>query len=118
MTFVRVYKMANHFRGGLVLAGIALMLASFAPIQANAARVRQAVIVVKGLSCPICAHRLEKVLAKLPGAEKAQVNLQKGQAVVDFAPNAKVTDQEIIHKIRDAGFVPGKVEWRGPQKSS
>src|SRR5713226_8951936 len=74
--------------------------------------VRQAVVQVKGLSCPICVHRLEKVLSKLPGAAKAKVSLDKGQAVIDFGSSAEVPDKQIAQTILDAGFVPGKIEWR------
>ena len=40
------------------------------------------------------------------------MNLEKGQAVVTFAANAKITDTQLSQKIRDAGFVPGRIEWR------
>ncbi len=76
---------------------------------------KKAVIQVKGLSCPICVHRLEQVLTKLPGATKAEVSLEKGQAVIEFHSGAHAGDQQITQTIRDAGFVPGNIEWHEPE---
>jgi copper chaperone CopZ len=118
MTYFGFNNITRFFKEALVLAGSVIVLVTLAPALTNAAQTRQAVIAVKGLSCPVCAHRLEKVLGKLPGAEEAHVDLQKGQAVVDFAPNAKPTDQKIIQRVREAGFVPGKIEWHSPRKIS
>jgi copper chaperone CopZ len=114
MTLADLNRIARFPKRSLVLSGIAGAVAwvVFFGVPLKAAQARQAVIAVKGLSCPVCAHRLEKVLAKLPGAEKAQVDLGKSQAVVDFAPNSNVTDKEIGQKVRDSGFVPGKIQWR------
>lgn len=76
---------------------------------------KQAVVQVKGLSCPVCVHRLEKVLTKLPGATKAAVSLEESQAMIDFHSNAHFDNRQIAQAIRDAGFVPGKIEWHGAQ---
>ena len=72
---------------------------------------KQAVVTVKGLSCPVCVRRLEKVLSALPGAQSAKVELTKGEAVIDFAPEAKIKDEQIQKTVRDAGFVPGNLRW-------
>ena len=113
MPFFRTNRSASFFQGWLALAAVmGVLIVLFAnPVDA-AQGDRQVMVAIRGLSCPVCAHRLEKALTKLPGAKKAQVDLQKSQAVVDFGADAKVTDKEINQRIRDAGFVPGKVEWR------
>lgn len=48
----------------------------------------------------------------LPGVKSVQVELAKGEAIVEFAPEAKVTDEQIQKAVRDAGFTPGKIEWK------
>lgn len=118
MGFFDLNHAASFFKGAFVLAAIAVAMVTLSPSPTIAVEAKQAVIAVKGLSCPVCAHRLEKVLAKLPGAEKAQVDLQKSQALVDFAPNTKVTNQEIGQKVRDAGFVPGMIDWQAVSNSN
>ena len=96
----------------LSFVAAAALLIGAASASAAITQSKQAVIAVKGLSCPICVHRLEKVLGRLPEAEGAAVNLEKGQAVVTFGANAKITDTQLSQTIRDAGFVPGRIEWR------
>jgi copper chaperone CopZ len=77
---------------------------------------KEAVVEANGMSCPFCAYGVKKHLLQLPGAEKVEVDLGKDQAVVDFAPDSKVTDEQIKKAVRDAGFKPGKVEWRNDGK--
>ncbi len=101
--------LANAFFAFLAIAGL---LVGPATADTTSIQPKRAVIQVRGLSCPVCAHRLEKVLVKLPEAKSAKVSLKKGQAVVTFAPTANVTDQQLSQTVRDAGFVPGKIEWR------
>lgn len=79
--------------------------------QAPAGGVKQAVVTVHGMQCPFCAYGIKKHLAKLPGAKSVEVALAKNQAVVTFAPDAKVTDEQIQKAVRSAGFTAAKIEW-------
>jgi mercuric ion binding protein len=78
----------------------------------QAATSREAVVEANGMSCPFCAYGIKKHLLRLPGAKKVEVDLGKDQAIVDFAPDSKVTDEQIKKAVRDAGFKPGRIEWR------
>lgn len=80
--------------------------------QAPAGGQKQAVVTVKGMQCPFCAYGIQKQLKKLPGAARVDVELAKNQAIVTFAPDAKVTDADIRQAVRKAGFTPGKIEWK------
>lgn len=64
---------------------------------------------VKGMSCPFCAYGLRKELLMIPGVKDLHVNLAKSQASVTVDPPAKVTDEQIRHAIREAGFSPGPI---------
>lgn len=100
-----------------VVAILAAMLSGTSALGANTdTNVKEAAVAVKGLSCTVCAQRLQKVLAKLPGAQRAEVQLEKGKAIIDFNPATKVTDNQIQQTVRDAGFVPGKIEWRRTER--
>lgn len=103
----------------LAVAMVALLPGPAWARQASSEVSRQAVITVEGMQCPFCAYGIRKHLAKLPGARKVEVELAKNQAIVTFAPDAKVGDKEIQQAIRKAGFTAGTIEWRsaGPPAS-
>lgn len=110
-----------RYRFKLAIVAGAFVLALAAPaVKADDSKAagtgRQAVIAVKGLACPFCVYGLEKHLRKLPGAKQVHADLGKGEAVVEFATGSKVTDEQIQKAVRDAGFTPGRIEWRSPQK--
>ena len=90
-----------------LLAGTLTMAA-----QAPKGDQKQALVTVQGMQCPFCAYGIKKHLAKLPGVTSVDVELAKNQAIVTFAPDAKVTDAQIQQAIRKAGFTPDKIEWR------
>ncbi len=105
----------KRLRARLTLAASVLFLISVisAAFAAPATSTgRQAVVEIKGMSCPFCAYGAKKHLLTLPGAQKVEMTLGKDQAIVDFAPDSKVTDDQIRKAVRDAGFTPGKIEWR------
>lgn len=101
----------------VLVRALALTLITLLPVPAWAAQApegasKQAVVTVQGMQCPFCAYGIRKHLAKLPGARKVEVELAKNQAIVTFAPDAKVGDKEIQQAVRNAGFTAGKIEWR------
>lgn len=97
---------------GLTLAGWLAAGARPADARTPPAGARQAVVTVKGMQCPFCAYGIKKHLAKIPGVRKVDVDLAKNQATVQFAPDARPTDEQIQRAVKDAGFTPGKIEWR------
>ncbi|MBI3492542.1 MAG: heavy-metal-associated domain-containing protein [Acidobacteria bacterium] len=86
--------------------------------QTQSTGAREAVVTVKGMQCPFCAYGIKKHLAKIPGVRKVEVDLGKNQAIVEFAPDAKPTDEQIQRAVHDAGFTAGKIEWRSTPKGS
>lgn len=87
-----------------------------AAAQAPVGDRNQAVVTVRGMQCPFCAYGIKKHLAKLPGSTKVDVELAKNQAIVTFAPGAKVTDAQIQQAVRKAGFTAGTIEWRAGKR--
>lgn len=77
---------------------------------------KQAVVAVNGMACPFCAYGIKKHLMKLPGAKRVEVELAKGQAIVHFAAGVHTADTQIEKAVRDAGFSPGRIEWRSDAK--
>ncbi|WP_040208781.1 heavy metal translocating P-type ATPase [Neobacillus jeddahensis] len=58
---------------------------------------------ITGMTCAACSTRIEKVLTKMDGVEKATVNLATESAIVDYNPG-EVTVEGIIERIIKIGY--------------
>ena len=58
---------------------------------------------IGGLSCNHCKMKIEKALKTLDGVENVQVNLEDGEAIVDFN-SAKISEAELKRVIGDVGY--------------
>ena len=63
------------------------------------------IVKVGGMSCQGCVKSVTKVLMELPGVSKAEVSLERGEAVIDYDAG-KVTRDTMRQAIDDAGFDP------------
>lgn len=61
------------------------------------------ILKVKGMSCGGCVKSVTGVLSALPGVSRADVSLEKGEAVVDYDSN-QVTREQLASAVEDAGF--------------
>ncbi|MCX7171416.1 MAG: heavy-metal-associated domain-containing protein [Proteobacteria bacterium] len=64
------------------------------------------VLKVTGMSCGGCVKSVTQVLLNLPGVSKAEVSLERGEAVVGYDPD-KATRQDMQRVIDEAGFEAG-----------
>ncbi len=60
-------------------------------------------LAISGMTCAACATRLEKVLSRVAGVEKAAVNLATERATL-AVPVGAVATAELIAAVRKAGF--------------
>lgn len=63
------------------------------------------IVKVGGMSCQGCVKSVTKVLLELPGVGKAEVSLERGEAVIEYDVG-KVTRDAIKQAIDAAGFEP------------
>ena len=68
---------------------------------------------VRGMHCTACAAAIERSVKKLPGADNVYVNFAASLLTLDADPG-KLTADEIIRTVRDAGF---EAEPAGQEKS-
>ncbi len=59
---------------------------------------------VDGLACPFCAYGIEKKLNAIDGAEKIDIDLNKGLVRVIVADEVRLTEEQMTRLFRDAGF--------------
>ncbi len=60
---------------------------------------------VRGMTCAVCAGRIERVVGQMPGVAEISVNLPAEFASVRFNPE-ETSLEEIAGKVRDLGFTP------------
>ncbi len=58
---------------------------------------------IGGMTCAACVRRVESALQKIPGVERASVNLATSRAVVSFVPGAVPVD-ELRRVIEEGGY--------------
>ncbi len=70
-----------------------------------------AVIWVKGMSCPLCANNISLKLNALAGVSDVQVDLGDGRVLVAMSGRDRPTDSQLNNAVRQAGFTPERIEW-------
>ncbi|MEE9277340.1 MAG: heavy metal translocating P-type ATPase, partial [Dehalococcoidia bacterium] len=70
---------------------------------AVAARDREVVLPVLGMTCAACVQRIEKNIAKVPGVHAVSVNLASERATVDYDP-AQASLDDITAAVERAGY--------------
>lgn len=58
---------------------------------------------IQGMTCNHCAMRVAKALKAVPGVQDAQVDLQKGEAVISY-DETKVTMEKLSFAVVEAGY--------------
>ncbi|HHB11984.1 MAG TPA: heavy metal-binding protein [Chromatiales bacterium] len=57
-------------------------------------------LTIKGMTCMHCVSAVKKALEAVPGVKRAEVSLDKGQAVVEGEPDP----QALLAAVRDEGY--------------
>lgn len=65
----------------------------------------QETIKVEGMSCMHCQMRVKKAVEAVEGVQKADVNLQTKQVVVDYEED-KANLEKVKAAVREAGYKP------------
>jgi len=61
------------------------------------------VLKVEGMTCQGCVRSVTRVLQALPGVEKVEVSLEKGEAALAFDP-AKSSIADLKRAVNEAGY--------------
>jgi copper ion binding protein len=76
-------------------------------VSCNVARkedfMAKATLKIQGMTCNHCVMRVAKALKAVPGVQDAQVDLQKGEAVVTY-DDANVTPEKLSFAVVEAGY--------------
>ncbi len=65
---------------------------------------REVVLAARGLSCPLCASNVDRVMTMVDGVSSVQTDLEKGHIIIGLEENHAVTRGQLINAVEDAGF--------------
>lgn len=72
---------------------------------------------VKGMSCPLCAHNINKQLLRVPGVEKVSVNLGTGVVLATISAASPPSREQLADAINESGFTLDRIEMPGEQEA-
>lgn len=64
---------------------------------------REAIFDISGMTCAMCVKHIERAVNKLPGIDKAEVNLLTAEMQVNYQAE-EVTEEQIIAAVTKAGY--------------
>jgi copper chaperone CopZ len=77
----------------------------------SVAETRQVLIIeVRGLNCPFCAYDIGVALMKMPGVDRADIDLAENQARVFMLAGRSADEEQIRALIIAEGLTPGASE--------
>lgn len=79
------------------------------PLSLLAAGKQVVDIDIEGMSCQFCAYSVQESLSKLPGVEKAEVNIDNQKAHIVMSAGKQANVEQLKKKISDSGFTPVKI---------
>ena len=65
--------------------------------------VEKTTLLVEGMTCAACSARVEKVLNRLDGVIKANVNLSTNKAIVEH-PSGAIEEETLVKAVEKAGY--------------
>ena len=68
----------------------------------------QKTLLIEGMTCAACSTRVEKVLNKIEGVTKANVNLSTNKATIEY-PSGAVDEETLLKAVEKAGY-KGEIE--------
>jgi mercuric transport protein len=87
----------------LALVGLAVLSAGLLQAGEEAKATLDVKLSVRGMSCGGCVNAVKAALEKVKGVTKADVSLEKNEAVVTY-DSGKTNPDELIKAVEKAGF--------------
>lgn len=68
-----------------------------------------AILVVHGMSCPLCANNVDKQLLDVAGVTEVLVDMGTGEVTLSLAPDVPVTRRQLVEAVDRSGFTLAEV---------
>jgi|GEM_PF-2849175 len=104
-----------HLFAALLLTSTVLLTACATTGSASAPpldpKQADAVVQVKGMSCPQCANSIKLLMDGMDEISDSRVDLGDGRVFIAFAPDKTLSEAQIIDLVDRAGFTAGEVTY-------
>ena len=87
----------------LLVFGLTVTISAQSETKSDETKVETKTYSVEGMTCQGCVSSIESKLGKIDGVEKYEVDLDKGEAVVEFDPE-KVKSDDIEKEFEGTSF--------------
>jgi copper ion binding protein len=87
----------------LIVFGLTATISAQSETKSDETKVETKTYSVEGMTCQGCVSSIESKLGKIDGVEKYEVDLEKGEAVVEFDPE-KVKNDDIEKEFEGTSF--------------
>ena len=87
----------------LLVFGLTATISAQSKTKSDETKVETKTYSVKGMTCQGCVSSVETKLGKINGVQKYEVDLEKGEAVVEFDPE-KVKSDDIEKEFEGTSF--------------
>jgi copper chaperone CopZ len=74
------------------------------PIAGDSVAGTSATLIVHGMSCPLCAHNVDKQLLAVPGVTGVRLDMGTGEAFLSLDGTGRTTRQMLADAIDRSGF--------------
>ena len=95
-----------------VIANVLAWMLACTAIGQAAETSNETLVSIKGMQCITCAKKVKKKLTSVPHVKSANVDPEKGQAVVIATDGKNVSPKSVWEAVESAGFEP--TELKGP----
>ena len=72
-------------------------------------------LTVRGMSCPKCVSNVDKQLARLPGVDRATVDMKHGTVAIAVSGERRPTPRALANAVEDAGFTLEAIDAATPK---
>ncbi len=93
----------------LIVFGLTATISAQSETKSDKTKIETKTFSVEGMTCQNCVKAVEKTLGKIDGVQKYEVNLEKGEAVIEFDPN-KVNSENIEKEFEGTPYKVTKKE--------
>ena len=87
----------------LIVFGLTITISAQSETKSDETKVEKKTYSVEGMTCQGCVSLVESKLGKIDGVQKYEVDLEKGEAVVEFDPE-KVKSDDIEKEFEGTSY--------------